>query len=105
MSGEAPHDWKKGNITPIFKKGRKADPENYRLGELIESSPAEYDMSQRCALSPLKASSTLGCIRRGVASRAKEAIIPLYSGLDRSHLEYCIQDWGPQYKKVAELLE
>ena len=89
---------------PYSRKGERKT-QNYRLGELIESSPAEYDMSQRCALSPLKASSTLGCIRRGVASRAKEAIIPLYSGLDRSHLEYCIQDWGPQYKKVAELLE
>ncbi|KFO75520.1 hypothetical protein N303_07820, partial [Cuculus canorus] len=28
-SGEVPGDWKKGNV-PIFKKGRKDDPENYR---------------------------------------------------------------------------
>ena len=25
-SGEVPGDWKKGNITPIFKKGKKDDP-------------------------------------------------------------------------------
>ena len=30
LSGEVPGDWKKGNITPIFKKGRKDDPGNYR---------------------------------------------------------------------------
>ncbi|KAK4828624.1 hypothetical protein QYF61_000076 [Mycteria americana] len=29
QSGEAPSDWKKGNITPIFKKGKK-DPGNYQ---------------------------------------------------------------------------
>ncbi|KFP17925.1 RNA-directed DNA polymerase from mobile element jockey, partial [Egretta garzetta] len=30
QSGELPGDWKKGNIVPIFKKGRKEDPGNYR---------------------------------------------------------------------------
>ncbi|GAB0180023.1 mitochondrial enolase superfamily member 1 [Grus japonensis] len=28
--GEIPTDWKRGNITPIFKKGKKEDPGNYR---------------------------------------------------------------------------
>ncbi|KFV55207.1 hypothetical protein N328_07862, partial [Gavia stellata] len=29
QSAEVPGDWKKGNIAPIFKKGRKEDPGNY----------------------------------------------------------------------------
>ncbi|KFQ63173.1 RNA-directed DNA polymerase from mobile element jockey, partial [Pelecanus crispus] len=34
QSGEVPADWKKGNVVPIFKKGRKEDPGNYRPASL-----------------------------------------------------------------------
>ncbi|KFO82662.1 RNA-directed DNA polymerase from mobile element jockey, partial [Cuculus canorus] len=30
QSGEGPGDWKKGNIVPNFKKGRKDNPKNYQ---------------------------------------------------------------------------
>jgi len=79
-----------GNPKPKYWLGR----------EWLESSPEEdlgvgvdekLNMSQQCALAAQKANCILGCIKRSVANRSREGILPLCSTLMRPHLEYYIQ--------------
>ncbi|KGL88065.1 hypothetical protein N301_03706, partial [Charadrius vociferus] len=120
---DRPERWAQANLLQFNKAkckvlhlGQGNPKHKYRLdGEWLESSPEEKDlgvlidqklsMSQQCAIAAQKANRILGCIKRSVASRSREVILPLCSTLMRPHLEYCIQFWSPKHKKDMDLLE
>ena len=66
---------------------------------------ADMKVSEQCGIAAAKGNQILGLIRRNIAYKEKELIIPLYKTIVRPLLEYCIQAWKPYRKKDIDMLE
>ena len=62
-------------------------------------------MSRQCAPVAKKANSMQGGMRKSLASRSREVILPLCSALVGPHPKHGVQLWAPQYKRDVELLQ
>ena len=59
-------------------------------------------ISQEYTLVSKKTNGILGCIKKSMARRVREVILPLYSALVRPHV---VQLLASQFRKDRELLE
>ena len=96
-----------GQVNPKHRyrlggKGVESSPEEKDLGVLVDE---KLNMTQQCALAAHKANRFLGYVKRSMASRSREGILPLYSALVTPHRESCIQVWSPQHRTDIDLLE
>ena len=62
-------------------------------------------VSEQCQIAASKGNQILWLVRRTIAYKEKQLIVPLYKAIVRPHLEYCIQAWRPYRKKDIDRLE
>ncbi|PKU42677.1 rna-directed dna polymerase from mobile element jockey-like [Limosa lapponica baueri] len=73
----------------------KSSSEEKDLGVLVDE---KLNVSWQHMLAAQKANCILGHIKRSIARRLREVILPLSSTLMRPHLEYCVQLGGPNIR-------
>ena len=64
-----------GNPHCQYRVGEEWSPSEKDWGLLVDEN---LDVSQKCVLAAQKASCNLGCLKRSVASKPREVILPLY---------------------------
>ncbi|KAK4806791.1 hypothetical protein QYF61_005587 [Mycteria americana] len=91
----------KGKVLPL---GRNNPRHQYMLGATqLECSSAEKDLGGPDGHQVEHEPATCPCHKEG--KRSRKTILPLYSALVRSHLEYCVQFQAPQYKRDMDILK
>ena len=72
---------------------------------LLVTMNANVKVSEQCRIAAPPGNQVLGMIRRNITYNDKSLSVPLYKGIVRPHLEYCIQAWNPYIRKDIDMLE
>lgn len=95
----SPASWKEESLETI-QAGRAWLGRSSAEMDLGIFTDSRLSTSQQGVLATKTANCVLGEIDSSTANRSGE--VPLYLAFMRPHLEYCIQFWGPQYKRYSE---
>ena len=106
--GKTPEDWSKGLITPVFKKGDKLDPSNYRAITLlsipgkvfcrmvlnrIQETIDNHLTEEQCGFRSSRGTTDAVFVVRQIIEKSREMHIPIhwklcrFQGSFRYHLE------------------
>jgi len=72
------------------------------LGVLISD---DLKVAGNCQAAYSKANRAMGMIKRSIAFKCREILLPLYKSLVRPLVEYCTPAWSPHYHKDKQLIE
>ena len=92
----------------VLHLGRNNHMNQYRLGDaLLKRCSSEKNLgtlvNNRLVMSQQPALWPMGCMKKNVASRSMEVVLPSYFALVRLHLEYCLQFWALSSRKAGNV--
>ena len=97
LEGKTPEDWSKGLITPVFKKGDKLDPSNYRAITLlsipgkvfcrmvlrrIQGTIENHLTEEQCWFRSCRGTTDAVFVVRQIIKKARERKIPIHLTFD-----------------------
>ncbi len=77
----------------------------YNASKTLALQLRSLKFSQQCKDAAGQANRMLGFINRNFSLKNKDVILPLYTSLVRTHLEYAVQFLSPHHAKDIAILE
>ena len=84
-----------GNMDEEFKMGDAVLGRTTQEKDLRLTFSDDMNISEQCGIAASKGNQISWLIRRTIAYKEKQLIVPLYKAIVRLLLEYCIQTWRP----------